>query len=413
MADMEKVIKLCAGTRGWRRKLIVSATKEPRALVANVLTALRSAPEWHGVLAHDEFALTVLAVKPPPWCRAPGGWASLRWSDRDDVLTAEWLQHQGIHVAPAMVAQAVVAAAKENPFHPVRDYLHGLTWDGRNRLEGFAASHLGAEDSRYSAAVGRCVLVAAVARIMAPGCKADHIPILEGEQGTLKSTTLDAMFSPWFSDDLSELGTKDAQMQMSGVWCLEIAELTSMRKADVERVKAFASRRIDRYRPSYGRYVIEGPRQCVFIVTTNSEGYLKDESGGRRFWPVRCGRIDIDAVKRDRDQLWAEAVALYREGEPWWLTDAVDIAAACAAQDERYASDAWADLIGAYVEDKDEVSVSGILEHAVGKPPEQWTQVDQNRVAAFLKAQRCWRRGRGPRPLRPWVYRRTGASGAI
>jgi predicted P-loop ATPase len=138
MADMEKVIKLCAGTRGWRRKLIVAATKEPRALVANVLTALRSAPEWHGVLAHDEFALTVLAVKPPPWCRAPGGWAPLRWSDRDDVLTAEWLQHRGIHVAPAMVAQAVVAAAKENPFHPVRDYLHGLTWDGRNRLEGFA-----------------------------------------------------------------------------------------------------------------------------------------------------------------------------------------------------------------------------------------------------------------------------------
>ena len=120
------------------------------------------------------------------------------------------------------------------------------------------------------------------------------------------------MFNPWFSDDLAELGTKDAQMQMAGVWCVEIAELTGMRQADIERVKAFASRRVDRYRPSYGRYVIAAPRQCICIGTTNSERYLKDETGGRRFWPVRCGRIDVAAVARDRDQLWAEAVAFTR-----------------------------------------------------------------------------------------------------
>ena len=168
-----------------------------------------------------------------------------------------------------MAATAVQAVAQDHSYHPVRDYLAGLRWDGANRLESFAAAYLGAEDTAYHAAVGRCLFLAAVARIMQPGCKADHIPILEGEQGTFKSSLLDAMFSPWFSDDLAELGSKDAQMQMAGVWCIEIAELTGMRRADIERVKAFASRRVDRYRPSYGRHVITAPRQCICIGTTN------------------------------------------------------------------------------------------------------------------------------------------------
>jgi predicted P-loop ATPase len=252
------------------------------------------------------------------------------------------------------------------------------------------------------------MLIAAVARIMEPGCKADHIVILEGEQGTLKSTALDVMFRPYFSDDLSEFGSKDSRIEMNGVWCLELAELTSMRRADVERVKAFASRRIDRFRPSYGRHVIEAPRQCVLIGTTNGDSYLKDESGARRFWPLRCGRIDIDLLARDRDQLWGEATSLYRAGEPWWLTDLKDIAAARAEQDDRYIGDAWSDVIGAYVRDRDEVTVTEILAEAVGKPKEQWTQVDYNRVVACLRAQRCWVRARGPKPLQRRLYRRSG-----
>lgn len=215
MNDMDNIIKLYEGAQAWRCKLIVSATGAPRANVANALTALREAPEWRGVLAHDEFTLTVLAVKPPPWRAPADNWAPTRWSDSDDVLAAEWLQHQGIGVGPLVVAQAAVTAAKDAPYHPVRDYLRRLEWDGRNRLEQFAANYLGADDSRYAAAVGQCLHIAAAARIMQPGCKANHIVILEGEQGTLKSTALDVMFSPWFSDDLSELGTKDAQMQMA------------------------------------------------------------------------------------------------------------------------------------------------------------------------------------------------------
>jgi predicted P-loop ATPase len=208
---------------------------------------------------------------------------------------------------------------------------------------------------------------------------------LDSEAGRGRLSFSDAIFS-WFSDDLAELGSKRCSEWMAGVWCVEIAELTGMRRTDIERVKAFASRRVDRYRPSYGRHVIAAPRQCICIGTTNSERYLKDETGARRFWPVRCGRIDVAAATRDRDQLWAEALSLYQAGEPWWLADSTEVIAARVEQEERYAEDTWTEIIGGYTEGKDEVSVSTILREAIGKPAEQWTQVDQNRVAACLKA---------------------------
>ena len=195
-------------------------------------------------------------------------------------------------------------------------------------------------------------------------------------------------------------------MQMAGTWCVEIAELASMRRAEVEKVKAFASRRIDRYRPSYGRTVIEAPRQCICIGTTNSERYLKDETGGRRFLPLRCGRIGLDRAVRDRDQLWAEAAALYSGGAQWWL-DADELQAARVEQEERYAEDVWTDDIAAFVADKDEVSVAGILEQ-LGMTVERRGQVEMNRAAACLKAQGCWKRVRTSAPPRKWVYRRAG-----
>ena len=200
----------------WRAQLLLSTTKDPRPLLANAFLALHEAPEWDGVLGFDSFALTAMALRPPPWARTNSEWLQRAWSDRDDTLATEWLQRQGIGVTDRVAAVAVQAAAQNHPYHPVRDYLAGLKWDGANRLESFAAAYLGAEDTAYHAAVGRCLFLAAVARIMQPGCKADHIPILEGEQGTFKSSLLDALFSPWFSDDLAELGSKDARCRWRG-----------------------------------------------------------------------------------------------------------------------------------------------------------------------------------------------------
>src|SRR5262249_5279943 len=221
----------------------------------------------------------------------------------------------------------------------IKDYLGGLEWDGVKRVENFATHYLGAAALPYHRAVSRCMFIAAVARIMRPGCKADYVPILEGPQDEGKSTAIELLFTPWFSDDLAELGTKDAAMQVRVAWGIEIPELASMQRAEIERIKAFITRKVDRFRPSYGRNVIHVERQSVFIGSTNADTYLKDETGGRRFWPIKCGAIDLAAIKFDRDQLWAEAVALFDAGLPWWLTDKETVALTRHEQDARYIED--------------------------------------------------------------------------
>ena len=272
---------------GWRAALLLSRKNTPKPLLANALIALRHAPEWRGVLAYDEFALVTMQLKPPPWLKHENNWTPQQWTDRDDALTADWLQHQDISVTVNVAAVAAETVAKDHSFHPIRDYLDSLVWDGVERIANFAASYLGAEATPYHSAVSRCLFISGVARIMRPGCKADYVPILEGAQDKGKSTAIELLFTPWFSDDLAELGTKDAAMQVRVAWGIEIAELASMTRGEIERVKAFITRKVDRFRPSYGRRVIEVPRQSVFIGSTNSEAYLKDETGGRRFWPIR------------------------------------------------------------------------------------------------------------------------------
>jgi putative DNA primase/helicase len=224
-------------------------------------------------------------------------------------MVADWLQHQRICVSVDVAGQAVQAAARDHVFHPVRDYLTALRWDGTPRCSTWLNVYLGVLSSAYAAAVGERWLRSAVARVMKPGCKADCCLILEGDQGIKKSTALQKMTEPWFTDEISELGTKDSALQTRGVWVIEIAELDAMKRPDVTRIKSFMSRSVDRFRPPYGRHLIQSPRQCVFAGSVNPGFYLRDETGGRRFWPVRCGQILIDELVRDRNQLWAEAFA--------------------------------------------------------------------------------------------------------
>jgi predicted P-loop ATPase len=397
---------------GWRLELELTPTKQPRPLLHNAIIALRTAPEWEGVLAYDEFALATMAMKPPPWLKAQdNAWTSRAWTDHDDVLTTDWLQAQGIGVPVTVTASAIEAVAKDASFHPVRNYLTGLTWDGTKRVGRFAAAYLGAEDTPYASEVSTRMFIAAVARIMQPGCKHDHMPILEAPQGAGKSKTIKMLFEPWFTDDLAEFGSKDASMQMRGSWGIEVAELSSMTRSEIERVKAFITRSTDRFRPSYGRRVIESPRQAVFFGSTNALEYLKDETGGRRFWPIRCGVIDYGATVRDRDQLWAEAVALYNAGEPWWLTNNALLLEARGQQDARYQDDAWHEFITRYCADADNVSVAEILE-VLGIERARWTQPDQNRVVRCL-VRLGWERyqKRLPSGERQKRYRRAGVTG--
>ena len=382
-------IPAAAISDNWRGDLLVSRDGEPRPVLANAILALRNAPEWKGVLWHDEFASTTVARNPPPWHPKPRAWQATEWSDRFDLLVADWLQHQGILVPASIAGQAVEAVAHDRLYHPVRNYLDTLRWDGKTRIDNWLSTYLGAQDSAYTRAVGPRWLISAVARIYRPGAKVDCALILEGPQGIKKSSALQIMGYPWFTDRLSDLGSKDAAMETRSVWIIEIAELDTMSRAEVGTIKAFISRTTDRFRPPYGKRLVDLPRQCVFAGSVNPEGgYLKDATGGRRFWPVACGAIDIAAIERDRDQLWAEACERFRAGDPWWLDDQRLEALAAEQQADRYQGDAWDDPIRRYLahtaEQQDGVSIAEILEKALGMERGRWTQADQNRVVRTL-----------------------------
>jgi len=418
----------------WACQLRLDVMGTPERNEANVITALSNDEAFAGALLFDEFRQEVLVGRPLPWDSA-ADWKPRAWSDADDVRCAEWLQRREINVVPATVSRSVNAVARDIRIHPVRDYLNGLRWDGVVRLERWVMAYLGADDTTLNRGIGSRWMISAVARIMQPGAKADHMLILEGPQGGKKSSAIKLLAgAEWFTDELAEIGTKDAAQQMRGVWVVEFAELDAISRAEVSRIKAFLTRTVDRYRPPYERYVITVPRQCVFAGSVNPETYLRDETGNRRFWPVRCGSIDLDALARDRDQLWAEAVARYRDGAIWWLEELELIALARIEQEQRYQADAWDARIdrwlvcerrrvnqgyAGYDDWRDEeveraspmtdVSVGEILEGALGIEPARWTRADQMRVTAYLKA-RGWERyqgriGSGRHAPREWRYR--------
>lgn len=401
----------------WRASLIRGRDGTPRAILANAITALRQAPEWAGVLAFNEFSVSTVALRPAPFGEAAD------WSDHEDLLVCNWLQHAGIMVGVEVASQAVQSVGRDRSFHPVRDYLGSLKWDGVNRLDGWLPVYLGAETNAYTAAVGARWIISAVARIYTPGAKADCCLILEGPQGLLKSTALRTLAAPYFTDEMGEVGTKDASLQTLGVWVVELAELDSLSRGEVSKIKAFMSRTTDRFRPPYGRRLIESPRQCVFAGSVNHSTYLRDETGGRRFWPVACTRILIEDLKRDKDQLWAEAVVRYHRGDKWWLDSAELNLAGDRERANRYDGDPWDSIIAEWIErpaprcdltghpimpfstDGDSTTIADVLTHAVGKRVDQWTQTDKARVARVLKSLGWERYRRRDDSRLEWRYR--------
>jgi len=388
--------------RPWRENLILTAKGAPKALLANAITAFLEAPEWTGILAFDAFHQQTVVRGKAPWMAAA---VDEVWTGGHDVLAANWLQHEGISVSDGIAGQAVEAVARERRFHPVLDYLTRCRWDGVPRLDEWAMQYLGASDSSYVRAVSAAWMIAAVARVTEPGCKADTALILEGRQGLGKSSALKALAQPWFTDEVADLGTKDAAMQLAGVWVLELAELDSMARGDVSRIKAFMSRTTDRYRPPYARRVIEQPRQCVFAGTVNHNEYLCDETGGRRFWPIACTRVDVDGLTSARDQLWAEARDRYQTGEHWWLEGVRLNAAANSEQRQRYQPDAWSEPIAKHIMYLSSgVGVGEILADVLHQSVGEWTQTDMNRVSRCLRALGWERRQQRVGDMREWRY---------
>ena len=387
----------------WRQRLKLNERNVPRPLLNNCLIALREAPEWRDVLGFNEFSICVVALQPTPFG------LSGTWTDIADLRTTEWLQNAEIHVSSEVAAQAVQVVAHERPFHAAREWLGRLEWDGKPRLSKWLPHYVGTADSNYSQAVGERWIISAIARVFQPGVKADCSLLLEGAQGIGKTTVFKILGGEFYTDEIAELGTKDASLQLQGVLIVELSELDALGKSEVSRIKSFMSRTTDRFRPPYGKRVIECPRQCVFGGTVNHSEYLRDETGARRFWPVACGRIDLDALVRDRDQLWAEAKVKYDAGRTWWLDNHELVSAAAMEQAERFEGDTWEGPISKWTSARYDVSVSEVLNECLEKLKSQWTQSDKNRVARCLRSagwERYNSRTGSAENGREWRYRR-------
>jgi predicted P-loop ATPase len=271
--------------------------------------------------------------------------------DADVAEVTEWMQTAGIYRMPVQtVHHAVEIRARECTFHPVLDYLEAQKWDALHRLDRWLTTCLGAEESEYTKAVGRYFVISMVARIYEPGCKADHMIVLDGLQGALKSSACAILGGQWFSDGLPDISSgKDASQHLRGKWLIEVAEMHALGRAESAQLKAFITRDTERYRPSHGRLEVIEPRQCCFVGTTNKHAYLRDETGGRRFWPVKIGDINLDLLSEDRDQIFAEAVQRYKTGEPWWPNREFERKHMRPQQDSRFEADAWEDEISTFL----------------------------------------------------------------
>jgi hypothetical protein len=297
---------------------------------------------------------------------------------------------------------AATGLCLQNTFNPVADYLDGLTWDGARRIDTWLIDYTGAADTPLNRAIGRVLLVAAVRRVRTPGTKFDQIVVLEGPQGSGKSTALLILAGGQenFSDaDILTLDPKAQMEALEGVWIYEICELEGMSRADTNKVKAFASRPVDRGRPAYGRFRESRPRECVFVGTTNDDKYLRDQTGNRRFWPVRTATIDLDGLKRDRNQLWAEAAALEARGEPITLPQAL-WADAAVQQEERLEEDPWLEQLAKAVGEEaggfERIATGTLLSITIGIEPHQQQAFHTKRLVAPMR-KLGWE---GPKSLR-------------
>jgi len=399
IVDIRQPDKGYGADDAWERELI---RKDDGGSIANkyknALILLINHPDLRGVFGFNMFSRSVVICRRPHWDEDDGTeWEQRSLTDRDVAWATAWLETKGVSKPTATIHGACETAAYANPFNPAADWLCDLKWDGSQRLSGWLTHYMGADPSPYVSAVGRKWLIGAVARVLSPGCKMDTMLILEGHQGLGKSKALKILGTfgraSYFTDEISDIGSKDAAMQLQGVVIVELAELSGLEK-DVNALKAWLTRTTDRYRPPYGRALIEAPRQCILGGSYNPDGggYMRDSTGARRFWPVLVKSCDHESLAKDQPQLWAEAVAAYRNKESWWLDDDEVIAESQVEQDNRYEDDAWSATIDEHIARLAQVTTASIMgEACLSLPSAHRNQSTASRIAKHLK-RRGWSR---------------------
>lgn len=375
---MEPVADLANNLPG----MAVTARGGVKKNLSNTITLLSDAEQFAGKVAYNELKQRIVTTDVTPMGE-PGDLTDARL-----FRATAWVQACGLDVNEQKLRAALVEIGWRNSFHPVRNYLNGLQWDKKPRLDNWLKTYCNASDlDEYLRLVGPKWMIAAVARVMLPGCQSDSMLILEGDQNQGKSKTFRILGGEWFTDSLTEIRGTDAAAKVCQWWILEMGELHAMSRSETTSMKAFITRREETYRAPWGHVEQTWARTCVFAGTTNPNGgYLKDETGARRFWPVKTeGVHSTDRLEADRDQLWAEAKARFDAGEKWWLTHEQERLIAKPQQDCRYVDDVWLEPVRIHIGDASEASIEEILENALFVPKKEWGHQHRTRVAAILK----------------------------
>lgn len=394
----------------WRDHLVVKVNDDGKERVlekgVNVARILTRHPDWKGKIRRNLWTGTIDTPSTLPWNDDQSA-SGPTWTDNDTTKLQHWIASQvQLSISYDEVDRAVEEVATKYAHDPACDWLSSLKWDGVPRLDTWLKVYLGGEasDGEYLRQAGRRWLISAVARVFAPGCPAHHMLILEGDQGLGKSTALRILGGEWFCDTKIDMENKDSYMIMRGKLIIEMAELNSIRSArDIEVVKGFVTSPKDTYRPPYGRRVIEVARRCVFAGSVNHAQYFHDPTGNRRFWPVKCTRIDTPRLGLDRDQLWAESVVAFRAGEKWHPETRGDAALFALEQQDRVELDIWHDPVVAHLHqmstattattvdafdnepaDDGLITIPKILA-ALGVKKENWTPHDGGRIGKILR----------------------------
>lgn len=344
-SDLDAPMDEEPGADDWKGQLKVTEKGTIAMTIENAAIILQNDPNLKGCIAWDEMDMLLAVKKDLPWRDATDR-RGRTWQNSDDANLRLYMERVYGITAKEKIQDGVETTAKANSFHPIRDYIRAVEWDGVPRVETLLIRYLGAEDTDYTRTVTRKTLVAAVARVFKPGIKFDYMLTIQGKQGIRKSTLFNRLAGDWFSDSFSTVQGKEAYEQVRRAWIIEVGELAGMKKAEVETIKLFIAKREDQYRPAYGRQVEVFPRQCIFVGTTNESEFLRDPTGNRRFWVVSTpnsdNRIDFWPELTDEivHQIWAEAYHYFRKGEPLYLTgdvesEATRIQAAHAEKDDR------------------------------------------------------------------------------
>lgn len=354
-------------------------TRLPHPTAANIRAALSDDPRLAGAWWRDD--------SPRPGGGGRPRWGSEAVEDRHHVVVATWLDAAyGLRVSAGAVADQIAILAERGARDELRDWLCGLNWDGRSRADTWMIDYFGAEDTALHRRYARKWLIGCVARGMQPGCKADTALVLVGAQGIRKSTSLRALVGEeWYSDTSVDLASKDTLIRLAESWVVELSDMASYHRAQIATTNALLSSQADVYRPPYGRTQVRVPRRALFVGTENRDDFLADETGARRWWPVRVQRADPAALAEVREQLWAEAVQLWREGEEWHLSGAGSQEQAESAEAFR-AEDPWAPAIRSHVETLSTTTTTDVLDRAVRLDIDRQDGAAGKRVAAVLRS---------------------------